>query len=270
MSDRKASPFPILLNNDVCSLIQAADNVYQIRFKNRAANAYLVRGSSRNILIDVGLSSNFPHMVECLRHLDCPPEKIDMVVLSHEHLDHIGAAFHFHGRTYIAAHRLAANKIMLRDDFSMLRKMFNEPNVPINVDIWLEEGNVIDLGNFRLDVMHTPGHTSACITLFDQEKGLLFAADTLMPGGVMGGVFGSGSISDYIQSLERLKGLNSKILLSGHGRLSDTPQDDVRIAIQRSHALLSDTAQLFDALDARSNFEPIMQSVRDLNKLDDS
>jgi CRP/FNR family transcriptional regulator, cyclic AMP receptor protein len=37
----------------------------------------------------------------------------------------------------------------------------------------------------------------------------------------------------------------------------------------RSHALLSDTAQLFDALDARPNFEPIMQSVRDLNKLDD-
>jgi len=42
------------------------------------------------------------------------------------------------------------------------------------------------------------------------------------------------------------------------------------IAIQRSHTLLSDTAQLFDALDARSNFEPIMQSVRDLNKLDDA
>ena len=115
-----------------------------------------------------------------------------MVVLSHEHLDHIGAAYHFAGRTYVAAHRLAANKIMLRDDFSMLRKMFNEPNVPIDIDIWLEEGNLIDLGNFRLNVMYTPGHTSACITLFDADKGLLFAADTLMPGGVMGGVFGSG------------------------------------------------------------------------------
>jgi hydroxyacylglutathione hydrolase len=138
-----------------------------------------------------------------------------------------------------------------------------------NIDIWLEEGNLLDLGNFRLNVMHTPGHTSACISLFDHEKGLLFAADTLMPGGVMGGIFGSGSISDYIQSLQRLKGLNSRILLSGHGRLSDTPQEDVRVALQRSHALLSDTGQLFDALDARSNFEPIMQSVRDLNKLDD-
>jgi len=43
MSDRKPSPFPIILNNDVCSLIQATEDVYQIRFKNRAANAYLVR-----------------------------------------------------------------------------------------------------------------------------------------------------------------------------------------------------------------------------------
>jgi hydroxyacylglutathione hydrolase len=270
MSERNPTQFPILLSNDVCSLIQAAEDVYQIRFKNRAANAYLLRGKSRTIMIDVGLSSNFPQLLQCLDHVGCPPDRIDMVILSHEHLDHVGAAYHFAGRSIIAAHRLAANKIMLRDDFSMLRKMFNEPEVPINIDIWLEEGNLIDLGNFRLHVMYTPGHTSACISLFDPDKGLLFAADTLMPGGVMGGVFGSGSISDYIQSLERLKGLKSNLQLSGHGRLSDTPQDDVRIALQRSHALLSDTAQLFDALDARANFEPIMQSVRDLNKLDDA
>ena len=268
MSDRRPSPFKTLLDSETCTLIQAAEDVYQIRFKNRAANAYLVRGSKRTIMVDVGLSSNYPYLLACLDHVGVRPEEIDIVVLSHEHLDHIGAAYHF-DRSLIAAHRLAANKIMLRDDFSMLRKMFNEPSVPINIDLWLEEGNLLDLGNFRLDVMYTPGHTSACISLFDQNKGLLFAADTLMPGGVMGGVFGSGSIADYIQSLERLKGLNSKILLSGHGRLSDTPQDDVRVAIQRSHGLLEDTAQLFDALDARQNFEPIMQSVRDLNKLDD-
>ena len=270
MSDRKPSPFKTLLDTEVCSLIRAAEDVYQIRFKNRAANAYLVVGSRRTIMIDVGLSTNYPHLLTCLAHVGITPEKIDMVVLSHEHLDHVGAAYHFHGKSLIVAHRLAANKIMLRDDFAMLRKMFNEPNVPIDVDLWLEEGNLIDLGNFRLNVMYTPGHTSACITLFDQDKGLLFAADTLMPGGVMGGIFGSGSIADYIQSLERIKGLNSRLLLSGHGRLSDTPQDDVVIALQRSHGLLSDTAQLFDALDARANFEPIMQSVRDLNKLDDS
>ena len=58
MSERKPSPFPVLRDNATCSLIQAAEDVYQIRFKNRAANAYLVRGKSRAIMIDVGLSSN--------------------------------------------------------------------------------------------------------------------------------------------------------------------------------------------------------------------
>jgi len=69
MSDRKPSPFPVLLNNDVCSLIQAAENVYQIRFKNRAANAYLVRGKLRTIMIDVGLSSNYSALLECLNNI---------------------------------------------------------------------------------------------------------------------------------------------------------------------------------------------------------
>src|SRR3981189_1157532 len=149
MSDRKPSPFPVLLNNDVCTLIEAAEDVYQIRFKNRAANAYLVRGRSRTIMIDVGLSSNYPHLLTCLDHIGVKPDDIDMVVLSHEHLDHIGAAYHFHGSAFIAAHRLAANKIMLRDDFSMLRKMFNEPPPSITLIRLSPKRIFIDLGNFR-------------------------------------------------------------------------------------------------------------------------
>src|SRR5450432_2468756 len=107
MSERKPSPFRTLFEADVATLIQAAPDVYQIRFKNRAANAYLVVGSKRTIMIDVGLSTNYPHMLNCLNHLGITPEKIDMVVLSHEHLDHIGAACHFGGRAIVAAHRLA-------------------------------------------------------------------------------------------------------------------------------------------------------------------
>jgi hypothetical protein len=43
----------------------------------------------------------------------------------------------------------------------MLRKMFNEPNVPFRADLRLEDGNSIDLGNFRLVVRSTPAHPSA-------------------------------------------------------------------------------------------------------------
>lgn len=269
MSDRSQIIFETVLNSEFISVIKATENVYQFRFKSRAANCYLVKGKARTIMIDVGLASTYPYLLDALNHLGCKPADLDMVILTHEHLDHIGAAHFFNGRTIMAAHRLAANKIELRDDFAILRKMFDEPNEPIHIDVWLIDGNTIDLGDFRLRVHYTPGHTSACISLFDPEKGLLFAADTLMAGGVMGGIFGSGSISDYIMSLELLKSFDAKILLPGHGRMSATPHQDIQQALGRSRALLSDTGLLFDALDARENFEPLMQSVRDLNKLDD-
>jgi len=76
MSDRRPSPFKTLLELDACTLIQAAPDVYQVRFKNRAANAYLVVGSRRTILIDVGLSTNYPHLVTCINHVGVTPEKI--------------------------------------------------------------------------------------------------------------------------------------------------------------------------------------------------
>ena len=78
MSDRRPSPFKTLLESEVCTLILAAPDVYQVRFKNRAANAYLVVGSRRTIMIDVGLSSNYPHLLACLKHLGITPDSIDM------------------------------------------------------------------------------------------------------------------------------------------------------------------------------------------------
>ena len=37
MNDRRPSPFKTLLDSEMCTLIEAAEDVYQIRFKNRAA-----------------------------------------------------------------------------------------------------------------------------------------------------------------------------------------------------------------------------------------
>ena len=53
------------------------------------------------------------------------------------------------------------------------------PTVPTRL---LEEGDVLDLGGRRLQVMHTPGHSPDCICLFDEERGLLFGGDTINTG----------------------------------------------------------------------------------------
>ena len=67
-------------------------------------------------MIDIGCRRNYPHLVNCLEHLGCPPDKIDMVVLSTSTRPYRRGLSIPRARL-IAAHRLAANKIMLRDDF---------------------------------------------------------------------------------------------------------------------------------------------------------
>ena len=93
---------------------------------------------------------------------------------------------------------------------------------------------MVDVQPYRFDVLHTPGHTSSCISLADPERDVLISGDTLMAGGAMGGIFGSGNISDYILSLQRLERLGLGTTLPGHGRASATGKDDAAVAARRA------------------------------------
>jgi glyoxylase-like metal-dependent hydrolase (beta-lactamase superfamily II) len=53
------------------------------------------------------------------------------------------------------------------------------PTVPTRL---LEDGDVLDLGGRKLQVLHTPGHSPDCICLFDEANGLLFGGDTINTG----------------------------------------------------------------------------------------
>jgi glyoxylase-like metal-dependent hydrolase (beta-lactamase superfamily II) len=53
-------------------------------------------------------------------------QDIQIIILTHEHLDHLGAAAHFSGSALIAAHRLAAHKISIGDEFVLSNKYFDQ------------------------------------------------------------------------------------------------------------------------------------------------
>ena len=246
-------------------------------------NVYLVVDGGQGALIDAGYADegSLQARLEYLRGI--PELKLAYIVLTHHHIDHASGARRLREATgaRICLHPRAERT--LRDwrenapqdlppagSLEERVRVWRQEAAQATPDRLVEDGDTIAVGGVTVEVVHTPGHTLGSICLYLREERALFTGDTVLGLGTVAiAPPPHGDMGFYIQSLERLKGLNSKILLSGHGRLSDTPQDDVRIAIQRSHGLLSDTAQLFDALDARSNFEPIMQSVRDLNKLDD-
>lgn len=182
------------------------------------------------------------------QYLGLRPRHVHFIILTHEHCDHIGATSHFFDTAVVAAHRLAANKIELQDEFVTMMKYFNVAYRPFFADIWLEDGSIIDLGDYRLHTLHTPGHTSGCICLYEVTEQLLFTGDTVFSGGTLSVIATSGNISDYMNSLRRLSTLKVKELYPGHGRASETPEADIQRGLEYAMSVFEDTKVLFDTL----------------------
>lgn len=243
-------------------IVELRPDIYQIRAERPGSHVYLIKGRVKNVLIDTGMAANFPNLKERLAEVGLKPGDIHLIILTHEHFDHTGATAFLFDTAVVAAHRLAANKIELQDEFVMMGKYFDVPAKPFHADIWLEGDTTIELGNHRLRVLHTPGHCSGCICLYEPDHRLLFTGDTVLAGGVLSGIFTSGSISDYVNSLHRLSTLRIDEFYPGHGKISTTPQEDMQKAVEDSRALLEDSKVLFEALDTKATFQRLFAAVR--------
>jgi glyoxylase-like metal-dependent hydrolase (beta-lactamase superfamily II) len=228
-------------------IIELAPGIYQFRSEKPGSHVYLIKGNTKNVLIDTGVASRFGVLKDRFTELDMRIKDVNLIVLTHEHYDHIGATAFFHNTAVVAAHRLAANKLELQDEFVTFRKYRDQPSKPFWVDIWLENGSIIDLGKYELQVIHTPGHTSGCICLYEPRAGLLFTGDTVFAGGTLSEIAVGGNVSDYVNSIRRLSNLKMKQLYPGHGRVSGTPDEDLPKAIIYAQTMLDDCKTFFEA-----------------------
>lgn len=243
-------------------------NIYLIYGRNRSAHAYLIKGTHRNVLIDCCLPDARDHVVACLAELDLRPDDIDLLLLTHEHIDHAGCAPYFAHHALVGAHRLAANKLTVRDEFVLNNKAFNGiEREEFRLDLSLVEGTVINLGKYDLQVIHTPGHCSGAVCFFEPRHKLLFSGDVVMADGIVGGVLQSGNVSDYIDSLRKLSALRVEQIFPGHGKMSISGEADIEKAIARLEELLDESKMLFEAIqNSQLGFEHIVRSLRDLNR----
>ena len=94
----------------------------------------------------------------------------------------------------------------------------------------------------------------------------LFSGDTILSAGVVGGVLGSGNVSDYIHSLSGLAALKVDHLYPGHGNVSATADQDIRTGIRRLENLHRESKALFDTMQhSRNSFDQILHSLKDQN-----
>ena len=136
---------------------------------SRSCNAYLFKGRERTVLVDPGLDSEFGSLASGLNEVGIAPDAIDMIVLTHEHFDHIAATPCFTGRPSVVAHVLTARKIANTDESTILRASFAGQALNFPADTILADGRLMDTGDHKIRVIWTPGHSSGCVCLLNNS-----------------------------------------------------------------------------------------------------
>ena len=91
---------------------------------------------------------------------------------------------------------------------------------PVAADVWVKEGDELDLAGLHCKVLQTPGHTIGSICYYFEEDKVLVAGDTLFFTGFGRTDLPTGSAAQLKKSLERLLLTlpEDVIVLPGHGR----------------------------------------------------
>ncbi|OOF54818.1 MBL fold metallo-hydrolase [Rodentibacter genomosp. 2] len=142
------------------------------------------------------------------------------ILLTHAHLDHVGAAERIKQHFNVEIWGSQENDRFLFDSLPEQAERFGLPNIkPFLPDRWLNEGDLVNIGDFQFDILHLPGHTPGHIGFIEQEKKVSFTGDVLFQGSVGRTDFPQGSHEQLISSIrEKLFKLHDDmIIIAGHG-----------------------------------------------------
>jgi glyoxylase-like metal-dependent hydrolase (beta-lactamase superfamily II) len=261
-----ARPFGRTTVGDGYVAAEVAAGVTQLRSRTSSCHCYLFRGPRRTVLVDTGLPSTAEALVRALAGVGVTPGDIDQVILTHEHIDHLGGVASFAPRAEVLAHRLTAVKVELRDEFGLMTAPFGETITPFPVAAQLEGGELIATGQHALRIHPSPGHSSGSLSLHDENSGLLVAGDLVLQQGALGGIFVGGSPSDSVDSLRRLARLKPRLMLPGHGPLVTDPPASLARAIENCGQLIAQSRTQFAALDAASSAGRMVTLFQEFNR----
>ena len=185
-----------------------AEKVYKIAADS---NVYFL-DFAKKIIIDTGRPRNKDLVLkELSKKID--PAKIDMVIFTHFHYDHIGNVHLFSNATFYASQAEIA--AWQKDPFGAILNMEVVEAVEqfaLRV-LPLEQ---LDLSLFGLSFIATPGHTIGSICLYYEKEKILFSGDTLFHN-AHGRVDLPTSVpKEMMRSLLKLKKVDYTILCSGH------------------------------------------------------
>ena len=187
-------------------------------------NIWHVRGRDRDLLFDTGLGH-----VSLRRHVALVTERPLICVASHTHFDHIGCHHEFRralrapgggGDPRRPAQRMDACRPLrdrrhVRSPAGTAGRPSATPSSPHRPQRLLDDGDVIDLGDRRFEVVHTPGHSPGGIGLFERTSGIFLSGDIIYDGPLIDDAYHSDRAA-YVETMLRLRDLPVAIVHGGH------------------------------------------------------
>jgi glyoxylase-like metal-dependent hydrolase (beta-lactamase superfamily II) len=159
-------------------------------------NTYLVGDRGEVLCIDPGPEDD-SHL-EAILAAATPHGRVTTILLSHSHPDHRPLAAALARRTGAAIRCLEPER---RDDGA-------RP---------LRDGDRVRAGELTLEAVHTPGHAADHLCFFDADSGALYSGDHILGGMTTVVAPPDGDMSDYMDSLERVRRLRPRVIHPGHG-----------------------------------------------------
>lgn len=178
-----------------------------------ATNCYIVgcESSKEGMIIDPGDGAS-----AILKSVEDSELDIKIIVMTHGHLDHIGALKALKEATGAEVAIHADDAYFLQERPLKAAFGFSYPDTP-SPDRLLKEGDSVDIGELHFSVLHTPGHSPGCICLLGE--GIVFSGDTLFNYGIGRTDFAGGSYEQLMNSINtKLMVLpEDTIVYPGHG-----------------------------------------------------
>ncbi len=174
--------------------------------------SYLITGADRALLFDTGNG-----MGDIKAIVDQLTGKPVVVLNSHTHFDHIGGNYQFDDILSVStafsvenSHGVANETVTMEASPEALCKGLPEGVTqashriqPFTITGTVREGDVIDLGGRKLEVLQLPGHTDDAIALLERESGFLWTGDTFYEGPIWL-YFPETNLAAYQSSIARL------------------------------------------------------------------
>ena len=204
-------------------------------------NSYIIKADDRNLIIDTGFNRSvcFEAMQKGLAALNIDLSKTDFMI-THMHADHSGLISRLATKTStVYFSRIDARVFDKNNNWQdmidyaqvngfpadeLMKALHNHPGFKYSPQTipdfhLIDDGNIIEMGDYRLKCIGTPGHTEGHICLYDEDKRVLFSGDHILfdiTPHIESWAYQTNSLKNYIESLDKVYNLPTNIVLPGH------------------------------------------------------